>query len=236
LFSKENSFSLARLKKSTIKNILLVKKKIILVLSVFMCIVTKAQDLKVGAKAGINFSRVGGDDTEDYSGKIGLHLGGVGVYMFSDKFGAQAELLYSSYGAKLEKSESNDFGSFEETQTSKLNYISLPLLAKYMVSDEFSIEAGPRVAFLSSAKTDFEVSETDEDGTFSESGSEDISDEISGIDLGFAIGGSYLLENGLFFSLRYSLGLSNIYDSTNANLSQQNNALQFSVGYFFFED
>lgn len=213
-------------------------KKIITILAVTALVFTTAdaQEIKVGAKAGINISSIGGDGTEDSSSKIGLHLGGVGVYMFSDKFGAQAELLYSSFGAKEEESFSEDGFNSEFTSKTKLNYISLPLLGKYLVSDEFSIEAGPRVAFLASAKSEFEFTESDGDESFSESGTEDISNFTNGIDLGFVVGGTYTLETGLFFSARYSLGLANIIDDAGSNFSQQNNAFQVSVGYFFLND
>ncbi len=213
-------------------------KKIITILAITALGFTtaNAQDIKVGAKAGINISSIGGDGTEDSSSKIGLHLGGVGVYMFSEKFGAQAELLYSSFGAKDEESGSDEFGSFEETEKIKLNYISLPLLGKYLVSNAFSLEAGPRIAFLASAKSEFEFTETEDGETFSDSDTEDISEFVNGVDLGFVLGGTYTLESGLFFSARYSLGLSNIIDEAGSNFSQQNNAFQISVGYFFLND
>lgn len=210
---------------------------------------TNAQELKIGAKAGINLSSLGGDKVPgvENEGKIGLHLGGVGVYMFSDKFGAQAELLYSSFGGKETVSFGDD-GTYESK--AKLNYLSLPLMGKYYVTESLSFEAGPRIAFLLSANEEFEDTFTDFEGEVEiESGEQDISKGINGLDLGFNIGASYELESGLFFSLRYTLGLSNIYDSSAVfvdedgdifndigTFTQQNNAFQISIGYFFLND
>tara|TARA_A100000171_G_scaffold30980_1_gene29301 strand:- start:28348 stop:29043 length:696 start_codon:yes stop_codon:yes gene_type:complete len=214
---------------------------------------SNAQELKIGAKAGVNLSSLGGDKVPgiDTKGKIGLHLGGVGVYMFSDKFGAQAELLYSSFGGKQEFNFSEEGFTDISEETTKLNYLSLPLMGKYYVTESLSFEAGPRIGFLLSANSEFEDTFTFDGETETESGEVDISKGINGLDLGFNIGASYELESGLFFSLRYTLGLSNIYDSGSVfadidedgdiidgigTFSQQNNAFQISVGYFFLND
>ena len=223
----------------------------ILALSALVFTSVNAQDLKIGAKAGVNLSSLGGDKVPgiENEGKIGLHLGGVGVYMFSDKFGAQAELLYSSFGGKQTSSFSSESFSFTDESKVKLNYLSLPLMGKFYATESLSFEAGPRIAFLLSANEEFEGSETFDGETESFSGEEDISKGINGLDLGFNIGASYELESGLFFSLRYTLGLSNIYDSSAffvdedgdvlddiGNFTQQNNAFQISIGYFFLND
>ena len=211
--------------------------------------VTNAQDLKIGAKAGVNISSLGGDKIPglENKSKIGLHLGGVGVYMLSDKFGVQAELLYSSFGGKQTESFSDEDGSYTYESKTKLNYISLPLMGKFYATESLSFEAGPRVAFLLSANEEFEETDTFDGETETFSGEADISKGIKGLDFGFNVGASYELESGLFFSLRYTLGLSNIYDGVLfdgdgdiiddlGSFTQKNNAFQISVGYFFLND
>lgn len=53
----------------------------------------------LGAKAGLNFSNLTGDDA-DLDGRTSFHLGLIAEIMFSEKFGIQPEVLYSAQGAK----------------------------------------------------------------------------------------------------------------------------------------
>ncbi len=95
-------------------------------------------------------------------------------------------------------------------------------MAKYYVADGFSIEAGPQVGFLMSAKVKAEGEE------------EDIKDSVKGIDFGANLGIGYKLESGLNFGARYNLGLSNLNDGEDSDDFKWNNSvIQVSVGYFF---
>ena len=96
----------------------------------------------------------------------------------------------------------------------KLDYINIPLMAKLYLTDGLSIEAGPQIGFLISAKDEFDdVTTTNVSGdstTETDSGTDDIKDIVNGIDFGANLGLGYRLENGLLFGARYNLGLSNI--------------------------
>lgn len=89
-----------------------------------------AQEVTFEYKLGLNLSNINGDFSS--SNKLGLYGGAAADLMFSDNFGARAELLLSQEGAK-------DIG---------LTYLRLPLLAKYNFSEEFSLAAGPNVGYL----------------------------------------------------------------------------------------
>ncbi|MCT8340143.1 PorT family protein [Flavobacteriaceae bacterium TK19130] len=207
-------------------------KKLVLfaAVAVFGLTTMTAQEVRLGAKAGINFASIGGDETDGVDGRTSFHIGGLVEIPISEKFSVQPELLYSSQGASSEYSETF-FGetiSFEETV--KLDYINIPILAKFYVAEGFSLEAGPQVGFLVSANSEFEAS----GGGESESGDEDISDNVSGLDLGVGAGAGYRLNNGVFFQARYVLGLSNINDFEGSDdFKNQNNVIQVSVGYSF---
>lgn len=175
-----------------------------------------ASKLKVtfGAKAGVNFATIGGDDTGDTSSRTAFHIGGVAELAISEKFSVQPELLYSAQGA-VEDFEGVDVDV-------KLDYLNIPIMAKYYVADGFSVEAGPQIGFLLSAEAD--------------GGGEtvDLKDITNGIDFGVGIGAGYKMESGLNFSARYNLGISNINDFEGSDdISNQNNVFQISVGYFF---
>lgn len=206
---------------------------------------TIAQQVNFGAKAGANFATLNGD-VDDTSMKVGLHVGGVAEYMINEKFSLQAELLYSMQGAKNEYSESYSFNDYSEIYseeaTYKLNYINLPVMAKYYLADNFSIVAGPQIGFLTSAKADF-----DETYTITEGGSTtvetesisdlDIKDALKSIDFGLNFGLGYKLDNGLNFEARYNLGLMNIDDSPteagDPETSIKNGVIQVSLGFMF---
>ncbi len=184
-----------------------------------------AQETTFGVKAGVNFANLGGD-VEDADGLTSFHIGGVAEIGISEKFSFQPELLFSAQGAKYEESEEGY--SYEEKY--KLNYINVPLMAKLYLTEGFSVEAGPQIGLLLSAKSEWEetfMGETDSDD-------EDIKDYMKSIDFGFNLGLGYKLEGGLNFGARYNLGLSNINDDDDADdYKITNGVFQISVGYFF---
>lgn len=181
---------------------------------VFVLASMNAQEVKFGAKAGLNLASVIGDETDGLDSRTYFHLGLLGEIVISDKFSLQLELLYSAQGAKE---------SFEGIDIDlKLDYINLPIMAKFYVADGFSLELGPQVGFLMSAKAE------------GEGESEDIKDFVKGIDFGANFGVGYKMESGLNFGARYNLGFSNINDGEGSDeFKNQNSVIQISVGYFF---
>jgi hypothetical protein len=217
-------------------------KKVLLIaaVAVFGFSNVHAQEFSFGPKAGVNFANLNGD-IEDAEMKIGFHIGGAAEYMFDEKMGLQAELLYSLQGTKNEYSETETIGGITEKYTSedkiKLSYISIPVMFKYYVVDGFNVEAGPQVSILASAKaeSEYEYSYSGGGGDYSESGSEeiDIDDEISSIDFGINFGLGYKMENGLNFGARYNLGLSNVLDVDGSDDKWNNGVIQLSAGFMF---
>lgn len=191
----------------------------VVVLAMLMSTVTMAQEIQFGAKGGVNFANFTGDDAGSPDMRTGLLFGGVVEIPITDTFSFQPELLYSAQGAK----EKDSYEGMNYTVTIKADYLNLPLMAKYYVAEGFSIEAGPQVGFLMSAKAKGEAGGS--------SAEEDIKDQFKGIDFGVNFGLGYKLENGLNFGARYNLGLADIPDSDNVSL--KNAVIQLSVGYFF---
>ncbi len=205
------------------------KTKLLFVLIAVLGFTANAQNVKFGVKAGVNFATLSGD-VEDVNSRTTFHFGGVVEISISEKFSVQPELLYSSQGAKSEFTETFEGVTVSANQEIKLDYINVPIMAKYYVSDGFSIEAGPQVSFLTSAKLDYDFTY---DGS-TESGSEDFKDFTKGIDFGLGFGVGYKMGSGLNFGARYNLGLSNINDDPDDPESNiKNNVFQFSVGYNF---
>lgn len=176
-----------------------------------------ASDKKVvfGAKAGVNFADITGDDVESFKGLTSFHLGAVAEIPICNSISLQPELLYSRQGSDYE--EASFSGSV------KADYLNVPVMAKYYLGEGFSVEAGPQIGFLMSAKDEY-------DG-----GDDDIKDYLKSTDFGVNFGLGYKLDNGLNFSARYNLGLSNVNDSNDldAGAEYKNSVIQIGIGYFF---
>lgn len=186
------------------------KKILMTAVAVFGFAFANAQETKFGAKAGLNLSNFTGD-IENTSTKIGFQVGAFVEIKVSDKFSVQPELLFTSVGAKFD-------GSPDVTAT--LNYLAIPVMAKYYVADKFSLEAGPQIGFLMSAKA-----KADGD-------SEDIKDGFESTDFGINIGAGYDVTENINIGLRYTVGVSNIL-ADSGDFKGGNSNFALAVGYRF---
>jgi hypothetical protein len=146
--------------------------------------------------------------------KLGI-LGGLYLTAnLSDKIAIQPELYFSSMGSKF------DISGFEST--TKLGYLSVPVLLRYNITENINFHVGPQLGFLLSAKE-----EVDGD-------SEDVKDSYKGIDFGAALGLG--VDFGKFNGgLRYVAGLSNVGDFDDSdNATLKNSSFQIFVGYRLF--
>tara|TARA_R110002049_G_scaffold993_3_gene7137 strand:- start:15824 stop:16480 length:657 start_codon:yes stop_codon:yes gene_type:complete len=199
-----------------------------------------AQEIKIGAKTGLNLASITGDDV-DVSMRPSFHIGGMAEIPVSAEFYVQPELLFSSQGYKVKDNDAVGI----------LNYIALPVIGKYYVTDKLSIEAGPQIGYLLSAniKTDDSPAPNTGGGnvetaakasntkassasTASSAQKQDIKEYFKSIDLAFGIGAGYKLDNGINLSARYNLGVSNISEDSSESI--KNSVFMLSVGYFFW--
>lgn len=195
-------------------------KKIILTgVMVFTFGFVNAQEkaaMAFGVKGGLNISTITNADVDGVNSKslVGFHVGFFGEFMVSYTFAIQPEILYSVQGTELEfEGESGDL---------KLDYITIPVMAKYYVADAFSLELGPQIGFLVSAKT--------------KSGgvSEDVKDELKSTDVSLNFGLGYDITENLMIGARYNLGLTRLQDELFPGEDESKNSVfQISVGYKF---
>ncbi|MCW2120412.1 porin family protein [Flavobacterium sp. 7A] len=165
-----------------------------------------AQKIHFGIKGGLNFANISGDNSKNFDGVTAFNFGVLSEIPISDKFSFQPELVYSGQGYSF-----ND-------NTVALGYLNVPLIGKYYVTKGFSVEAGPQIGYLLSAKNE----------------SIDVKDSFKSLDFGVNFGLGYKLDNGLNFGARYNMGVSNINKADNTSNKNTNGVLQLSVGYFFF--
>ena len=173
----------------------------------------QAQDVAFGAKIGANFSSIYGDTTDGIETITSvINFGVYSEISLTEKFSFQPEIMYSIQGFSVvdEALSTDDIVS--------LNYINIPLMAKYYVTKGFSFEAGPQIGFLVSAKNE----------------DIDVKDNFKSIDYGVNLGLGYKLENGLNFGARYNFGLANINDVEGSSDKFRNGVAQITIGYSFF--
>lgn len=165
-----------------------------------------AQEIKFGAKGGLNFATISGDNTKGVDLVTSFNFGVLSEIPISDKFSFQPEIMYSGQGYSF-----ND-------NTIALSYLNIPLMGKYYVTKGLSVEAGPQIGFLLAAKNE----------------KTDVKDSFNTFDFGINFGLGYKLDNGLNFVARYNLGLTDINNVENSSSKNKNGVFQVSVGYFFF--
>lgn len=193
------------------------------------------QQVKFGPKAGVNFANLSGDDSAEIL--TGFHVGAVAEIKFNDKFSIQPEVVYSTQGAGRSGSTTimGVTSSFDGKQ--KLDYINIPIMAKYYIVDGFSVEAGPQVGFLMKAQSDLDVTAA---GITTNLKNDDNKDIFKGVDFGINFGLAYDLPMGAFINARYNLGLSKIVENKDKfspsdyiGLDSKNAVIQVGVGYKF---
>lgn len=163
------------------------KKIIIMLIVAIGCTKTQAQIVNLGFKIGLNYASITGDNSNNYNPVTAIVSGIVGEYTLTEKWAFQPELLFSRQGFRSDE--------FDLT----LKYVNLPLLAKYYITKEISVEAGPQIGFRLVAIAENTLL-----------GQRDVSESIKNIDLSVNAGLGYKLESGINFSGRYYYGFSNI--------------------------
>lgn len=186
---------------------------------------TQAQEIRLGAKGGVNFSNIGGDDISnlDFNSRTGFHIGALVEIPVTEKFWVQPEVLYTALGSK--STESRILGNTVESKLN-LDYIQIPVMAKYYVVEGLALEAGPQIAFLVKAEGETSIG----DGTIT---NELDKDNFSSIDFSMGVGASYRLDMGLFLGARYNFGFTNINDGAFSDSKLHNSVFQLSAGYSF---
>ncbi|MBC7643170.1 MAG: PorT family protein [Flavobacterium sp.] len=203
------------------------KKLILAAAAVFAFGATNAQDMKFGVKAGLNVSNLSTTVPAGASvdALYGANFGVFGDFKVSDKFSVQPEILYSMQGAKLVASGSGF--NYEEKQST--NYINIPIMAKFFVIEKLSLQAGPQIGFLMSAKADV----TTNFPGFT-NGSTDVKSNYNSVDFGFNLGAGYDITENIAVDLRYNLGLSELEKTVPAGTSaSKNRVFSLNFGYKF---
>jgi len=187
-------------------------RKITLTVFFATMVVTGAwSQVNFGVKAGVNVASqvyTGGGVTYSPSSVVGFH-GGVYLHAKFGKFGIQPEAYYSMAGSKVTFSGASN--------AVKTNYISLPILLRFNITDFFNIHAGPQFGLLLSAKQTYNGTSTD------------IKNQMKSGDFGIAGGLGFDLPMGLSGGTRIVAGMSDI-DKSSSTQKVKNFIFQVYLG------
>lgn len=192
------------------------KKLLLVIAMVAVGFTANSQDIKFGVKAGLNIANLKGNDNFKVDSRTGFHVGGMVNFKLSDAFAIQPELLYSTQGAS-NKVAGTDI-------TFRMDYITLPIMAKYYIVEGFNVQAGPQLGFNINAEVEGNGRTIDV--------KKYLGSEEKGFDFGLNFGLGYELPLGLTFDARYNLGLTDIFKENKGD-AVKNSVFQISVGYFF---
>lgn len=177
------------------------KKVFTIVILLGIILITKAQENYFGLKGGLNLVTLNGNNNL-LNYRPAFHLGFALELGISNNFSIQPELMYSEQGNSL---------------SLKYDYLNLPIMAKYYLSEGLSLELGPQLGVLLSAKSEFNDAE---------------SENVKKTDFGVNIGLGYKIGNSFNIGTRYNIGLSNIKKEVGYYGKVRNGVIQFFIGYF----
>ncbi|RDK85349.1 porin family protein [Marinirhabdus gelatinilytica] len=187
------------------------KKLGVVLLMVLVTTGAVAQGIDLGLKAGVNFANItdaqqGAADL-DLSSRTGLVVGAFVGAKLSDKFGIQADLLYSQQGAEFDAGEFN------------LDYVNVPIVAKIFLVKGFHVQAGPQFGVVVNDDAQTVIGEVINDIAVNDF-------EVSGV-----VGIGYDVPLGLRLEGRYNFGFSDVPEAEGA--SGKNSVVTLSIGYSF---
>lgn len=155
---------------------------------------------RLGLKAGINLANLSADDVIANNAIPGFNGGIFLKVALPHHFAFQPELLFSSQGGELEYNNDYVIG----TVTHHLNYVQLPLLGVYNITQNVNIQAGVYLASLLSVniKNGSNASSINFEEEMSKS-------NFQSLDYGFIAGLGGDIDR-ISFGARYCYGASNI--------------------------
>ncbi len=190
------------------------KKLITLCVSVLLSMTVSSQSNKfnIGITGGASLVSMRGDYLfeDEYKSLLSYSFGASFEYNFSKHFSLNSNFLFERKGEiSIEKYEFGNNGQTigEDYEQTNLDYLTLPLLAKYRFGDNiiFFLNAGPYVGYL--LKGEYTTPNNLDLGG-------DLTNEMTRYDFGVSMGGgvTFPLKKSLALTLelRHNIGFANV--------------------------
>ena len=184
------------------------KAQLLYALTVFISAsfgIANAQSTPVGAefgiKGGVNMSNLYSGNVDDKNATYGFNAGFYTAFPISDNIFIQPEILYTTKGAELEYNNAfvSGVGKF------RLNYIEVPLLVKFKLTQNFNIHVGGYASYL----VDGKVSNESSAGNAFDFEEKISADDFNRFDAGLSAGVGVDFDP-LSIGLRYNYGLTTV--------------------------
>ena len=185
-----------------------------------------AQQLQFGVKGGLNISNItvsNGFNGYSYSTLASFNAGAFLKIPVVRFFSIQPELYYSGQGFKADDGSG---GTYSE----HVNYLNIPILAKFTTRSGFYLETGPQIGVKLSAKDK-------ENGL-----SQDVSSAYNSADFEWAFGLGYKIPMApVGIDLRYNVGITNVandsyYGNGYGQYGVRNGVFQLDVFFILFHE
>ncbi len=173
-----------------------------------------------GPKIGVDYTHYWGKNVE-HGGQLNYQAGLFMEYRFTNKFSVAPEVVFAAQGGKYD----TKVLGVELKETDHVNYINVPVMLKYYVIPELSIDFGPQVGFNVYSKNTTEVKAGGEGGK----GTTDMKDVTKSVDFGLGLGLTYNIAKDVFVQGRYTMGLTKVFDGPEG----KNGNAQIAIGYRF---
>ena len=195
-------------------------KKTILLIAVVLAagVVSGQKTFTFGPKVGINIADLyasSAENTRDLNGtKPSLIVGAFAEYRALKWLAVSADVLYSRQGSTdkatwTERGPGGGFVTESEEFSYRLNYLNIPILANFYVTNGLALKAGFQPGFLIGSK----LRVRSNDGPWETA---DLKDEnlFRTTDIAIPVGLSYTLDYGLVIDARYNFSLNDIATDT----------------------
>ena len=197
------------------------KKTLLVLFAIVFCKLYSQNIDNYGLKAGLNFSTLATDLSQQYttidtSNKVGIYFGVYAEKKYSDKGSLVGEALISLQGAKLNQKVTISYpipGYPTQSQSSSMDVsitqLNIPIYYKYSTSEIFFIYGGGYLGLILGSKV------------------QSVKFDNNTIDLGLIAGASYKVNEKLNAEARYNFGILKLDDIYNF----QNRVFNIGISY-----
>ena len=201
-------------------------KKLVLLLFAGIAFATaNAQQIEFGAKAGLNLSTItvsNGFNGYSYNSLANFNAGAFLKVHLIRSFSIQPEVYYSGQGFKADDGSG---GLYSE----HVNYVNIPILAKFSHRSGLYLETGPQFGIKLSA--------TDKENGVSQ----DVSSAYHSADFSWAFGAGFKIPmSPVGIDLRYNVGITNVandayYGNGYGQYGVRNGVFQLDLTFVLFK-
>lgn len=196
-------------------------KKTFLIVATFFGIAaasaqTDNKTFDFGVRGGVNFATIANEDSnlDSPDNRTSFYAGLVAELPLHERFSLQGEVFYSGQGFDRSVPGGNDKVEYQ------VDYIQVPLLAKFYIVEGLSVAAGPQFGFKVNEEIDYKP--TSDGGDIN-------TDGLKTFDFQGTAGLEYKFDNGLFLQGRYSYGFSDLIKDNSIHTS----VFSAGLGYMF---